>query len=248
MKSKTKKIIIASASVALIGTVAIGTTMAYLTVNTNSKVNNFTFNSEAVKAILIEPKWDGIVSYDENNTAVYAEKYNAAVTAGTYETAAEAVAADEELGMNIAENMIPGKSAPKNPQVKNTGSAANGDVAEWVAVKVTYVYNGGTDAGKQLSTADMANLNNVIEIDYDDTGAWIKGDTTDPSSTIYYYNKQLDLGKTTTELFTEVKVKEGATKADLENAPNFSIKIEGYAAQADAYDDVTAFKADVTTF
>lgn len=70
MKKRTKKILGGAVSLSLVAAIAVSGTYAYLTRQTETRVNNFTFadESEAIAAILTEPKWDGIIDYDYSSS------------------------------------------------------------------------------------------------------------------------------------------------------------------------------------
>lgn len=233
MNGKTKKIIIGAAALGLMGAMTLGGTMAYLTTKTDPKVNNFTFDSDAIKAVLVEPNWDGIIGYN-GTTAQYDT---------TKHADAEAAAADANLGMNVAKKMIPGEVAPKNPIVKNTC-----DYDEWVALKVTYVKT-GTDT--VLTDEEMDKVNAAMtQITY--SGAWEYNSSASPSdsgtkgqSKVYFYKTKLQAGGQTEALFTEIAVSAEATNEQLkalEDMGGFDIKIEGFATQGSTAEDYAAFK------
>lgn len=163
-------------------------------------------------------------------------------------------------GDEQAMNMIPGSVASKNPVITNTGVTD-----EWVAAKITFVYAAGTaDAGKPLSVTDMAKVTEAVEIDYKiGTGDdWERiNSTSEDISQIFYYKKILakDAGTTddgvhggfTTPIFTTVKVKSGATNAQikaLEEMGGFAIWIEGFAVQSDVAEEYESTDTNVVTF
>lgn len=230
MNGKAKKVIIGAAALGLVGAMTLGGTMAYLTTKTQPKVNNFTFDSDAIKAVLVEPDWDGIIGYD-GTTAQYDTKKHAN---------AEAAAADVNLGMNVAKDMIPGEVAPKNPIVKNTC-----DYDEWVALKVTYVKT-GTDM--PLTDEEMEKVNAAMtSIDYSDAWEEISALSveTKGQSKVYFYETKLEAGDQTEALFTEIAVSSEATNEQLkalEDMGGFDIKIEGFATQGSTAETYAAFK------
>lgn len=166
---------------------------------------------------------------------------------------------EDEYGYIEAQKMIPGQEAKKNPFITNTG-----DLDEWVAAKVTFVYadNNGHTKGAKVSDTDFAKIKDVIQIDWlnsdQGTGTWVYAGTGSLSSTTYasemvfYYNKLLQGGNdVTAELFTTVTVNSAASNDQikaLEALGGFTIYIEGYATQADAYDANTWVSKKEATF
>lgn len=116
MKNK-KKIVTAIASLALVGAISIGATLAYLSAQTQTMKNTFTAPGTDLSIELREPAWDG---YDFGG--------------GTNPDGATAnpdYQGSETLGIIEAANFAPGSVAAKNPMVKNTSTQ---DV--WIAVVV----------------------------------------------------------------------------------------------------------------
>lgn len=66
MNAKTKKIVGGTVAVSLVAALAVGGTFAYLTHETERRVNNFTFaeSDVALNAMLTEPDWDGVIDYE----------------------------------------------------------------------------------------------------------------------------------------------------------------------------------------
>lgn len=212
MKSKNKKLLTGAAALGLIGAVAAGGTLAYLTDQTESRANNFTFAS--INAMLTEPGWDGVMDYeyddDGNITPVY-DYIDDDVPVYGYEDGDKSKPVTDKkditdttdrprkdstdpdyktptYGDEQAQNMIPGASASKNPIITNTGSK----VDEWVAAKITFVYaEGAKKAGEPLSQLDLQAVMDVIDIDYNVGSAaddWkrVEGSETSLSQVFYY--------------------------------------------------------------
>lgn len=116
MKNK-KKIVTAIASLALVGAISIGATLAYLSAQTQTMKNTFTAPGTNLSIELREPAWDGYNFGEGTNPD------------GT--TANPSYAGDETLGITEAANFAPGSVVAKNPMVKNTSTQ---DV--WIAVVV----------------------------------------------------------------------------------------------------------------
>lgn len=119
MKNK-KKLITTIASLALVGAISIGATLAYLSAQTDVMTNTFTAPGEGkgLSIQLREPAWDGY----EFGEYMAGDKNPDGQTAKND---------DPDLGINEAKNFAPGSTAEKNPQVKNTSTQ---DV--WVALTI----------------------------------------------------------------------------------------------------------------
>lgn len=216
MKAKTKKIIGGTLALSLVAATAIGGTLAYLTRQTEKRVNNFTFakSDVALNAMLTEPAWDGIVEYEYNADGTVTPIYG-------YTTGGEAVYgytngdrsqpvtdksaiddttkrpttnADDTIityGIDQSKSMIPGSTASKNPIITNTGNQAD----SWVAAKITFVYATGDNEGKPLNTADMVKVDDIIVVDYNSKKSDAKweeiGDSTGKSSKTFFYKETL---------------------------------------------------------
>jgi hypothetical protein len=68
----------------------------------------------------------------------------------------------EPYGSEVAEELHKGSVVLKNPMIYNSGKS----IDEWVAAKITFVYQNGPDAGTQLSAADYALVTRVVDIDW----------------------------------------------------------------------------------
>lgn len=202
MQAKTKKIIGGTVAVSLVAALAVGGTLAYLTHETQRRVNNFTFaqSDVALNAMLTEPAWDGVIDYDDDGTAIYAytdvgspvygytngERNNPVTEKSSIVDTTTRPSTDEagntiSYGIDEAQSMIPGSVAAKNPIITNTGNQAD----SWVAAKLTFVYAQdvynaeGTkihSAGEPLSDTDLKAVTDIITIDWN-TSASADGDT-----------------------------------------------------------------------
>lgn len=285
MGERAKKCGIAALAVGLTMTLAIGGTLAYMTRETEKRVNNFTFptGADGLNAMLTEPAWDGVIDYeyaaDGSSVAViydYIEQDGGKVpvygyTDGDKDRPITDVAdianakrpikdaTDQDIiyGVDQAKNMIPGQTAAKNPAITNTSTLLD----EWVAAKVTFIYRSGTNKGKPLNATDIANVFDVVEIDWNvGTGPtdWERqGDMTTSASAsqTFYYQSLLtkandgagpgEYGGSTTPIFNSIKVKDTATTEGLKKLSDmggFAIYVEGFAAQKDVGANYTAFK------
>lgn len=118
MKNK-KKLITTIASLALVGAISIGATLAYLSAQTDVMTNTFTSVGSNLSIQLREPAWDGY-QFDDLNNGKQPDGQSA-------KPGAEA----DKLGITEAANFAPGSTAAKNPMVKN-----DSDQDVWVAVVV----------------------------------------------------------------------------------------------------------------
>lgn len=171
-----------------------------------------------------------------------------------------------DYGDTAAQDMIPGSVAMKNPKITNLTTKSD----EWVAAKITFVYSEEypveADRGKALSNADLAKVKDAIEIDWNltestDKGYWTRvGDAEWDVSQTFYYSEILakategvvpQWGGVSEPIFNKVSVKSTASNEQikaLEDMGGFAIWIEGFASQAEAYKDYTAWKAANVTF
>ncbi len=166
MNAKTKKIVGGTVAVSLVAALAVGGTLAYLTHETERRVNNFTFakSDAALNAMLTEPDWDGVIDYEysEDGTLTpiyeyreidgtikpvygytdgdYAKPVTDKVSIDGTTRATKNTGADGPTtfvyGIDQSKSMIPGSVAKKNPIITNTGNQAD----SWVAAKITFVY------------------------------------------------------------------------------------------------------------
>ncbi len=265
MKTKYKKIALGVAAIAVCA-VGISSTVAFLITKTDEKINTFTFSSSAISAQLLEPDWDGIKEYieiDGESYPVYdyidddadastpmvpvfgyknGDPRNPVTEVGSIDDTVKADSS-KTYGIDEAKGMIPGKTAEKNPLVRNTC-----DEDEWVALKLTFVYSGTKN---KLSAADLAKVNDIITINYNTTDWELITD--DSGMMVYYYNSKLAPGTDTSELFSTVSVSYSATNEQikaLEDIGGFSLRIQGFAAQTgdgmNTYDEFKANSSIVT--
>lgn len=131
---KKRSIFTAVLSLALVGVIAAGATLAYMTAKTDTKTNVFTAAAE-LKGQIKETKFDG---KDFDGTAV---------------TPQPAV-----LGQDQAKQMVPGMTIGKDPMVKNNTAA--GGTSAWIAVKLDITnIAGGTYAEKLANLQKFATIN-----------------------------------------------------------------------------------------
>lgn len=201
---KTKKLAIASVCVALAGIIAAGATMAYLNDKTATVTNTFTPSGSNLSIQLREPAWDGYTFADAD----------ASYTLGA---SAKEDLSDEEiakLGIKKADPYAPGSVIPKDPTVKNNGTAA-----VWVAVKLEYV-----------------DVPTYAEINYENGTKW----EFNADKTIAYYKTTLAVGETTAPVFDKVTIPTTVTEL---GSTAFKIKSTAYAIQTENIADLDAAKA-----
>lgn len=200
MKAKTKKIIGGTLALSLVAATAVGGTFAYLTRQTEKRVNNFTFakSDVALNAMLTEPAWDGIVDYEYNDDGTVTPIYGYTTkmfgpdskTVAVYgytngdinQPVTEKSAIDdttkrpttnEDGTTPITYGIDQSKSMiPGSTASKNPIITNIGNQADsWVAAKITFVYADGDNAGTPLSIDDMAKVTDIIDIDYNSQGS-----------------------------------------------------------------------------
>lgn len=213
MKAKTRKILTGVTALTLTAAISAGGTFAFLTKFTEKRANNFTFASGDMDAKLIEPKWDGVIDYEDGDIPVYDyiddddDPDTPDVPVYGYEdgdpekpvtdkkdrnkpgvTRPKKADGEPPYGVEAGQNMIPGQIAPKNPYIVNTGN-----MDEWVAAKVTFVYADGSDEfgktpGAKLTTTDFALVTAAMQIDWPET---YSGDSTytEPENDAPYTSK-----------------------------------------------------------
>lgn len=268
--SKSKKKAIGILSLALAGVITITGTLAYLTRETEKRSNKFTFSASGLNAEMTESDWDGIIDYeyaddgtstpiygytkdgDDNDIPVYGYTDGDITKPVTDKADIDATTKrpnNVTYGDELAQNMVPGSEAPKNPVIHNTGD--NSDV--WAAAKVTYVYASGTNKGKALSLTDLSAVEDIIVIDYNSTDWELQGSATGAVSKTFYYKEALsavdpstpNTYDSTEALFTKLTVSNTATTEQLtklEAMGGIVVYIEGFIAQGEVATDYAGFK------
>lgn len=229
---KNKKTWIAVLSVALLATLAIGTTFALLWAQTDEVTNTFT-STKSIHISLREPKWDGYGF--ATDTAIPAAESVDGITKtedGSYPKGTSAVSADSKWGYNIASQYMPGDIIPKNPIVKNTSQ----DESVYVAVTVECFDGKGTSAssipyGNKDTKGSFVNQFGTLEFN----DAW-KLVGTDGNKMIYIYGtdqvpSELAVNAVTSEsVFKEVALNDEIGE-DQTTLPSFEVKVNAYAIQ-----------------
>ena len=205
MNAKAKKIMVGAGALTLTAAISITGTVAYLTHITEQRVNNFTFAVEGLNATLTEPKWDGVVDYEYtddgkvipvfgyqeedpekpiygyeggNKDNPITDPKDPKLTGKSIEELRPKTDDEDnpiDYGDKNAQGMTPGTVAGKDPFITN-----NGEMNEWVAAQVSFVYGEGSyedknnngikdegdvdRAGKLLTEADFEAVTDVIDI------------------------------------------------------------------------------------
>lgn len=185
MKRRTTTILL---SIMLSALLIAGVTFAYFTALTEPVTNTFTA-SGGISISLAEPTWDNSTHPDDQASEIE----------------------EEDLGRTLAQNFVPGRLIPKDPNVKNTS-----EEPVWVAIKLEYTGEAGS----------FAAIDAFADIDFDGAN-W---EAKDASNTVFYYRNVLGAGQTTSDLFTKVLIDAGVSAEDIEG---FNIVITAYAVQAE---------------
>ena len=288
MNAKTKKILTGAGALALTAAISITGTVAYLTHITEQRANNFTFAVEGLDAMLTEPQWDGVVSYKYVKGQIYptyggegkstiwgyrngnpsdpvtGEEPPSDMTNITppnkipnpdYVDSSETPDIPETItpGYLEAEKMTPGDVAGKNPMITNIG-----EMNEWVAAQVSFVYGEGSEnAGKLIEGEDFDAIKAVIDVAWtstdlttgtiDGSGKWYYDGTAFSkddykNQMVFYYDKSLvaETQDKTAAIFESITLdKEATTEAvkKLEKMGGFAIYIQGFAVQESEFSD-----------
>lgn len=183
MQKKTRNICVSALAVGLVLTVSIGGTLAYMTRETEKRVNNFTFADDtALNAMLTEPAWDGVIDYvyaadgsienviydyiDDDNDPSTPEVPVYGYTGGdrSQPVTDPAAAADRGTKPTMDSNdstylPVYGAELSKNMipgqlAPKDPKITNTGTLLdEWVAAKLTFVYGEGSDKAGQPVSA-----------------------------------------------------------------------------------------------
>lgn len=288
MKAKTKKILTGASALALTAAISITGTVAYLTKLTEQRANNFTFATEGLDAMLTEPKWDGVVSYKYVGGKIYPTYggEGSSTIWGYTDGDPEKPVTGEEPPLDMtnitppnkipnpdyvdssttpdvpktitpgyleAEKMVPGDVAGKNPFITNTG-----EMNEWVAAQVSFVYGTGENAGKLIEGDDFDAIKAVIDVAWTNTGLtseeitgdegkWYYDGTTFSkddykNQMVFYYDKSLaaETQDKTAAIFESITLDKEATTEQvkkLEKMGGFVIYIQGFAVQESEFSD-----------
>jgi predicted ribosomally synthesized peptide with SipW-like signal peptide len=207
-------------SLAMVGVIAAGATLAYLTAKTPTKTNVFTAGT-ALTGALKEDAYDG-ADYDQAVNPV--------------QLAADALLPSPTLGINQAKNITPGRVINKDPQVKNTSAAATGSTA-WVAIKLEATYPNAATSSAALNAIEQ-----IATIDWNTT-KWEK--VVDANGNVYFfYQDVVDPQAETQTLFNTVTIKNTADVSDLKD---FNISVTAALVQRNGNDGLTNLNAATKT-
>ena len=136
-------------------------------------------------------------------------------------------------------SLVPGREAPKDPQITNV---SGDEVNELVAIRMRFMTSDGT---RELTGEEMQSLIRCLRIDYEADGAgnlWVRyeGDTGADSTQAFYYTKMLKRnfslgeawGESTKPLFTKVWIPQtvgNKTYLGFQNLGGFQIHLVGAA-------------------
>ncbi len=210
---KKKSVLTIATSVVLTAVIGIGSTLAYMSAQTDVKQNVFT-STASLQGQIKETKFDA---------AGYGEKRDDSK-----------INADPGLGINKAKAIVPGLVIAKDPMVKN--STADGGVSAWIAVKLDI--SGDATLGATTDKDKLANILKISDVDFDKT-SWTQ-DASNP--TVFYFNTKVDAGKETSELFKTVTIKSqkigtlNPTGISIDQVKNFQIDVKAALIQASGTD------------
>lgn len=245
-----KKVLMTVTSVALIATLAVGATLAFLKTTTKEVTNTFT-SDRSISISLREPKWDGYGFNEETTTILYTEQPKGGVkqvSDDDYPGGVSGVkdAADDigkTYGVNIANQYMPGDTIPKNPLVKNTC-----EEKVYTAITVECIDN----AGNSISLEDFENQ--YGKINFNKTNWYEIGNK--GNKRIYVYGTSagaatvLDSNAITPAVFDKVVLKDDIGEDEsgvTATLPTFKIKVNAYAIQeanisnSEAVTDLSSF-------
>lgn len=146
---------------------------------------------------------------------------------------------------NYGQNMVPGTTVDKNPQITNTSTS---DISEWAAVEVEFQKSDGNGGYVTMSAADLEAFFKVYSIysgataptaaatDIAVNSSWTAmTNTTQDGKRFYYYNSALAKGDATDALFDHVAILSSATQADItalnDLFTDWQIVVKGAAVQ-----------------
>lgn len=274
MKSKAKKIAIGSACVALVAAVSAGGTFAYLTAQTEKRANNFTFSSTALTAMLTEPEWDGIISYEyDGNTPIPVYDYidhdndpttpEVPVYGYTDGDVQNPVTNKDDIGGTTDRPRKDSGDSAYVPPIYGDEAAQNMipgsiagknpiitntcDIDEYVAAKITFVYAEGTEnAGKPLNLTDLNAVMDVISIDYNTAATdWERIEGSERDiSQTFSYKSTVNPGDSTASIFNTVTVSKDATNEQIKALEDMG----GFAIWIEGYAAQRDAVADYTAF
>lgn len=202
-------------SLALVGAIGVGSTLAYMTTKPTAKHNVFTAGT-ALTGALKETTFDS-QDYDGHAAPDFV---------------ADATSDNPKYGVNQAKLVTPGRVINKDPMVKNTSAAATGSKA-WVAIKLDIT--GAAVAEKTTYADKLAEIEKFATINIADT--WEQS-ATDPS--IYFFKTVVAPGAETTALFTTVTIKSNVGVTAIKD---FAIEVQAGLVQMNGNDGLNTLDA-----
>lgn len=221
--SKKKRISLITAVFIL----AIGLSLAFLAANTG-KASNLLSSNKTISIKLREPGWDGY-SFDETAAD---ENGNQIEPDGEHVKNPD----DYSLGYNQAKDYNPGAVITKNPQIMNTCKEK-----VYVAIKVSY-WDDDTNPASKISYQDFVNkyLDAEHPISWQSGWTMVQSSDGDTIDQVWIYGSSEGAAVlkpnevTNTALFDSVTLSPNLTVNDQTGClPKFTIKVRGYAIQAD---------------
>lgn len=237
MKKKIKNALLVVLTLALAATVSVAFTLALVEGSMGSATNTFT--NETITVQLSEVKWDGNKGQNDTDGDI-----------------------PENKGEDIAKSYSAGQTIPKNPKLSNISDLSDGatvDPQEWVAIKLTYTataqVNGETknytyDSYDEFLRATGAQVKVGTSTDGFNTTNW---EAKNSANTVFYYKAKLDNKASTETLFDNVYINaltqreskyvmydNSGSEVLADSLPQFEIKLEGYAVQAEGVEYATA--------
>lgn len=198
-------------SVVIICAGVIGATLALLSQVTETATNTFS-SSKNISMKLREPTWDGFI-FDDKLPSNPGEVKKPGVI--------------ESLGIDIANQYVPGDIINKNPMLKNEEESV------WAAIKVEYIDDKGVSIPKtefnKLYGKTSYGQNNEINMNY----SLLSNDEI-VNYEVYFLNSVLESKTDTNEtvLFDSIKVNENLQPNVDGKLPTFKIKVSAYAVQS----------------
>lgn len=199
-----------TASLLLVCTLLVGSTLAVLTNVTETATNVFA-SEKSISIKLREPKWDGYTFDDE---------YGSDISPGQ---SAKPGLDFKDLGISKAENYLPGDKIGKNPTVKNTSLES-----VYVAIKVEYIDSSGT----AISKSEFDKYGKAfVDLNEGMNSKFISIDS-DSKHELYMFADELASQGETDPLFTSIHINQDIDLVD-GKWPTFKINVTAYAVQSE---------------
>lgn len=236
-----KNVLTMALSVSLVGVIAVGGTLAYLTANTNKLTNKFTFTTNGITLQLSESAEKPVAEDPEteepgNGFYGYTIKNFEADEAGGH---VMTITADSDASGIEYENIVPGAVISKKPVLTVP--------ANTVDCYVYAIVDGVTDTATDNYYADF-NTSDWEEVTVDG-GTY---GNIPVGATVLRYKQVVenkDSNQPLNALFTKITVKSDLEKDELEGVfGEEGIRIIGYSIQADTFAEATAADPEALTY